>query len=100
MVHLVRPTLHSGWTGAIDQPEGYQIPYQSLRQPGQKNSLAGLSQFITSRDFYELVKESEAARKVRNLMPLLPFIVRSSSINEDNYGDAQAGKYLSKVQGD
>ncbi|WP_257292864.1 DUF4116 domain-containing protein, partial [Endozoicomonas sp. ONNA1] len=27
-------------------------------------------------------------------------IVRSSGINEDNYGDAQAGKYRSEVQGD
>ncbi|WP_257291700.1 PEP/pyruvate-binding domain-containing protein, partial [Endozoicomonas sp. ONNA1] len=27
-----------------------------------------------------------------------PVIVRSSGINEDNYGDAQAGKYLSVVQ--
>ncbi|WP_257274446.1 PEP/pyruvate-binding domain-containing protein, partial [Endozoicomonas sp. SESOKO4] len=29
-----------------------------------------------------------------------PVIVRSSGINEDNYGDAQAGKYLSVVQGE
>ena len=63
--------------------------------------LAGLSQFIASHDFYELVKNSEAARKIRSLkMPLPPVIVRSSGINEDNYGDAQAGKYLSEVQGD
>ena len=33
-------------------------------------------------------------------MPSPPVIVRSSGINEDNYGDAQAGKYLSEVQGD
>ena len=62
--------------------------------------LAGLSQFIASHDFYELVKDSEAARKIRSLeMPLPPLIVRSSGINEDNYGDAQAGKFLSEVQG-
>ncbi|WP_257296392.1 PEP/pyruvate-binding domain-containing protein, partial [Endozoicomonas sp. YOMI1] len=29
-----------------------------------------------------------------------PVIVRSSGINEDSYGDAQAGKYLSEVQGE
>ena len=63
--------------------------------------LAGLSQFIASHDFYELVNDSEAARQIRRLkMPLPPVIVRSSGINEDNYGDAQAGKYLSEVQGD
>ena len=63
--------------------------------------LAGLSQFIASHDFYQLVKDSEAARKIRSLkMPSPPVIVRSSGINEDNYGDAQAGKYLSEVQGD
>ena len=32
--------------------------------------LAGLSQFIASHDFYELVKNSEAARKIRSRMPL------------------------------
>ena len=63
--------------------------------------LAGLSQFIASHDFYELVKESEAARNIRTLkMPPPPVIVRSSGIDEDNYGDARAGKYLSEVQGD
>ncbi len=63
--------------------------------------LAGLSQFIASHDYYESVKESEAARNIRSLKtPPLPVIVRSSGINEDNYGDAQAGKYLSEVQGD
>ena len=63
--------------------------------------LAGLSQFIASHDFYERVKESEAALNIRSLkMPPPPVIVRSSGINEDNYGDARAGKYLSEVQGD
>ena len=63
--------------------------------------LAGLSQFIAGHDFYELVKDSEAARQIRGLkMPSPPVIVRSSGINEDNYGDAQAGKYLSEVQSD
>ena len=65
------------------------------------NWLAGLSQFIASHDFYELIKDSEAARTIRSLdMPLPPVIVRSSGVNEDNFGDAQAGKYLSEVQED
>ncbi|WP_448216750.1 DUF4116 domain-containing protein [Endozoicomonas sp. 2B-B] len=64
--------------------------------------LAGLAKFIASDDFYEQVKDSEAARHIRDhgLSTSGPLIVRSSGINEDNYGDAQAGKYLSEVQGD
>ncbi|WP_252176068.1 DUF4116 domain-containing protein [Endozoicomonas sp. 4G] len=67
--------------------------------------LKGLAEFITSDDFYQQVKESEAAQQIRDLRDWLdnpslspPVIVRSSGINEDNYGDAQAGKYLSLVQ--
>ncbi|WP_422474851.1 PEP/pyruvate-binding domain-containing protein [Endozoicomonas sp. ALB032] len=69
--------------------------------------LAGLVQFIVSDDYYQQVKDSEAAQHIKGLRRQLdrssksqPFIVRSSGINEDNYGDAQAGKYLSEVQGD
>ena len=66
--------------------------------------LAGLTQFVASDDFYEQVKYSQAARDIRALRaqlgePSTPVIVRSSGINEDNYGDVQAGKYLSEVQG-
>ncbi|WP_422492085.1 DUF4116 domain-containing protein [Endozoicomonas sp. ALD068] len=64
--------------------------------------LAGLANFIANDDFYEQVKDSEAAQHIRDhgLSTSGPLIVRSSGINEDNYGDAQAGKYLSEVQGD
>ncbi|WOG25662.1 DUF4116 domain-containing protein [Endozoicomonas sp. 8E] len=69
--------------------------------------LAGLAQFIVSDDYYQQVKDSEAARQIRDLRCQLdklntsqPVIVRSSGIDEDNYGDAQAGKYLSLVQGE
>ncbi|WP_422133447.1 DUF4116 domain-containing protein [Endozoicomonas sp. ALD040] len=67
--------------------------------------LQGLAQFVASDDYYEQVKDSEAAREIRGLLRQLdrlstsqPVIVRSSGINEDNYGDSQAGKYLSVVQ--
>ncbi|WP_448216778.1 PEP/pyruvate-binding domain-containing protein [Endozoicomonas sp. 2B-B] len=67
--------------------------------------LSGMATFIASDDFYERVKDSEAARKIRELYRQVdrlsasqPVIVRSSGINEDNYGDAQAGKYLSVIQ--
>ncbi|USE35937.1 DUF4116 domain-containing protein [Endozoicomonas sp. SCSIO W0465] len=69
--------------------------------------LKGLSTFIASDDFYQQVKDSEAARHIRDLRrqldelsPSQPVIVRSSGVNEDNYGDAQAGKYRSEVQGE
>ncbi|WP_422412858.1 MULTISPECIES: PEP/pyruvate-binding domain-containing protein [unclassified Endozoicomonas] len=74
-------------------------------QTKRNNWLAGLAQFIVSDDYYEQVKDSDAAQHIRELRRQLdrsskskPVIVRSSGINEDNYGDAQAGKYLSKVQ--
>ncbi|WP_252176069.1 PEP/pyruvate-binding domain-containing protein [Endozoicomonas sp. 4G] len=67
--------------------------------------LKGLAEFITSDDFYQQAKESEAAQQIRDLRGRLdnpslspPVIVRSSGVHEDNYGDAQAGKYLSLVQ--
>ncbi|WP_422137804.1 DUF4116 domain-containing protein [Endozoicomonas sp. ALC020] len=76
-------------------------------QSKRDNWLLGLAQFVASDDYYEQVKDSEAARHIRTLRHQLdkfsrsqPVIVRSSGINEDNYGDAQAGKYLSEVQGE
>ena len=73
-------------------------------QAKRDNWLQGLTQFVASDDFYKQVKDSEAAKHIRKLRtelgkPSTPVIVRSSGINEDNYGDAQAGKYLSEVQG-
>ncbi|WP_422137876.1 DUF4116 domain-containing protein [Endozoicomonas sp. ALC020] len=69
--------------------------------------LTGLAKFVASHDFYEQVKDSETAQQIRDLRfelggPSLsqPVIVRSSGINEDNYGDVQAGKYLSEIQGE
>ena len=73
-------------------------------QAKRDNWLQGLTQFVASDDFYKQVKDSKAAKHIRALRtqlgePSTPVIVRSSGINEDNYGDAQAGKYLSEVQG-
>ncbi|WOG30415.1 DUF4116 domain-containing protein [Endozoicomonas sp. 8E] len=79
-------------------------PTEPIKRAGV---LTGLAEFIASDDFYQQVKESEAAQQIRDLRLQLdklslsqPIIVRSSGINEDNYGDAQAGKYLSEVQGE
>ncbi|WOG25644.1 DUF4116 domain-containing protein [Endozoicomonas sp. 8E] len=83
--------------------------YLSVMPPSEQtkrnNWLAGLAKFVASDDYYQQVKNSEAAQKIRGLGTELnrltrsqPVIVRSSGIDEDNYGDAQAGKYLSLVQ--
>ncbi|WP_422138930.1 PEP/pyruvate-binding domain-containing protein [Endozoicomonas sp. ALC020] len=78
------------------------LPASDVKRTGV---LKGLAEFIASDDFYQQIKESEAAQQIRDLRHQLdkpslstPVIVRSSGINEDNYGDAQAGKYLSLVQ--
>ena len=76
----------------------------ALPPAGQAIRADLLATFVASSDFYQQVKDSPAARHIRALRDCLataqPVIVRSSGINEDNYGDAQAGKYLSEVQGD
>ncbi|WOG25678.1 DUF4116 domain-containing protein [Endozoicomonas sp. 8E] len=103
--------LESCFPGIGDEPEA-EISLANIRErfntllpseQSRKDSwLDGLAKFIASDDFYEQVKDSEAARHIRDhgLSTSGPLIVRSSGINEDNYGDAQAGKYLSEVQGD
>ena len=56
--------------------------------------LSGLSEFIASDDFYELVNDSQAAGQIKSLkMPLPPLIVRSSGVND-------TWAYSSEVQGD
>ncbi|WP_422474877.1 PEP/pyruvate-binding domain-containing protein [Endozoicomonas sp. ALB032] len=103
--------LEPYFPGIGDEPEA-EISLAKIRErlnallPSEQTRrecwLAGLAKFIASDDFYEQVKDSEAARHIRDhgLSTSGPLIVRSSGINEDNYGDAQAGKYLSEVQGD
>ncbi|WOG25670.1 PEP/pyruvate-binding domain-containing protein [Endozoicomonas sp. 8E] len=103
--------LEPYFPGIGDEPEA-EISLANIRkrlntllpseQTRRDSWLAGLANFIASDDFYEQVKDSEAARHIRDhgLSTSGPLIVRSSGINEDNFGDAQAGKYLSEVQGD
>ncbi|WP_422410383.1 MULTISPECIES: PEP/pyruvate-binding domain-containing protein [unclassified Endozoicomonas] len=100
--------------GFVDEPLT-EISLKNIREylntlpPSEQTKrddwLSGMAEFIASDDFYEQVKDSEAARKIRELHRQVdrlsasqPVIVRSSGINEDNYGDAHAGKYLSVVQ--
>jgi len=67
--------------------------------------LNGLSEFIASEYFYNQITKYEVASQIRKLYQELtfnftrtrPIIVRSSSVVEDDYGNAQAGKYLSEV---
>ncbi|WP_422441771.1 MULTISPECIES: DUF4116 domain-containing protein [unclassified Endozoicomonas] len=95
------PGVHSSLT-LIREYLNTLPPSEPVKRAGV---LTGLAEFIASDDFYQQVKESEAAQQITDLRRQLdnfslsqPIIVRSSGINEDNYGDAQAGKYLSLVQ--
>ncbi|WP_422133559.1 DUF4116 domain-containing protein [Endozoicomonas sp. ALD040] len=71
----------------------------------QSEWLKGLSGFIASEDFYQLVKNISAARDIRHCFFRLrqqageACIVRSSGVDEDRFGNAQAGRYDSRVHG-
>lgn len=67
---------------------------------------APLSQLMTSDEFVQQVAALPAAVTIRERYqqliasdPSQPVIVRSSGVNEDDYGNAQAGKYDSVVHG-
>ncbi|WP_422474883.1 DUF4116 domain-containing protein [Endozoicomonas sp. ALB032] len=101
------PGIAHGWGAetSLTNIREHLNTLSASEQTKKNNWLAGLAEFIASDDYYEQVKGSEAAQHIRDLRQELngfslsqPVIVRSSGINEDNYGDAQAGKYLSVVQ--
>ncbi|WOG25643.1 PEP/pyruvate-binding domain-containing protein [Endozoicomonas sp. 8E] len=111
---LDTPLLDHYFPGFVDEPLA-ETSLRNIREylntlpPSEQTKrdewLSGLAEFIASDDYYQQVKDSEAAQQIRALRCQLddvsrsqPVIVRSSGINEDNYGDAQAGKYLSLVQ--
>ena len=73
----------------------------------QSEWLKGLSGFIVSEDFYQQVKNTSAAVEIRKRYHTLQqqskgaaCIIRSSSVDEDRFGDAQAGRFDSHVHGD
>ena len=77
-------------------------------QPDKRNFyLKALAGFIASDAFYQQISNSQTATIIRekynqlinNLPDSSALIVRSSGIKEDNYGDAQAGKFESIVHG-
>ncbi|WP_257296335.1 hypothetical protein [Endozoicomonas sp. YOMI1] len=76
-----------------------------LSHQQQSEWLKGLPEFIASEDFYQQVKNISAARDIRHryLTLLQPSnkacIVRSSGVDEDRFGNAQAGRYDSRVHG-
>lgn len=107
-------------------PSEYLLPFLPDRHPLQQTSyslaqlrrmvaelphhqqsgwLKGLSAFIASEDFYQHVRDSSAAREIRNRYLTLQqqsngaCIIRSSGVDEDRFGDAQAGRYDSRVHG-
>ena len=78
-----------------------------LRHQQQSEWLKGISGFIVSEDFYQQVKNTSAALEIRKRYHTLQqqskgaaCIVRSSSVEEDRFGDAQAGRFHSRVHGD
>ena len=78
-----------------------------LRHQQQSEWLKGLSGFIVSEDFYQQVKNTSAALEIRKRYHTLQqqskgaaCIIRSSSVEEDRFGDAQAGRFDSQVHGD
>ena len=77
----------------------------NLPENTKRQALQGLYEFIQSDDFYQLIQHTAPADYIRQTADQLTLdannsqaiMVRSSGIYEDNYGDAQAGKYHSKV---
>lgn len=69
----------------------------------QPEWLNGLSEWITSEDFYQQVQGSNTASEIRDRYLTLrqqsdgACIIRSSGVDEDRFGDAQAGRYDSRV---
>lgn len=76
-----------------------------LPEHQQPKWLNGLSEWIASEDFYQQVQGSSAASDIRNCYLALrqqsngACIIRSSGVDEDRFGDAQAGRYDSRVHG-
>ncbi|WP_448216835.1 DUF4116 domain-containing protein [Endozoicomonas sp. 2B-B] len=77
-----------------------ELPHQQ-----QSEWLKGLSGFIASEAFYQQVKNISAAEDIRHRYFMLQqqaseaCIVRSSGVDEDRFGNAQAGRYDSRVHG-
>ena len=81
-------------------------PEQSQKR---KACLTVLSGFIESQDFFQQVVRLPVVSHIQELynglgsqfqpVQSLPVIVRSSGVAEDNFGDAQAGRYQSVVHG-
>ncbi|MDP0562886.1 MAG: DUF4116 domain-containing protein [Candidatus Endonucleobacter sp. (ex Gigantidas childressi)] len=72
----------------------------------QKKCLEGLQALITSDEYHKAIRHLPKAKEIERLSheltekcPGQPIIARSSGIKEDSYGDAQAGKFDSCVQG-
>ena len=78
----------------------------TLPNPQQSQWLKGLSGFIASEDFYQQIKNCKTAEEIRQRHLTLQqqsngaaFIIRSSGMDEDRFGNAQAGRYDSLVHG-
>ncbi|USE38416.1 DUF4116 domain-containing protein [Endozoicomonas sp. SCSIO W0465] len=76
-----------------------------LPRQQQSEWLKGLSGFIASEACYQHVKNISAAREIRHRYATFrqqskgACIIRSSGVDEDRFGDAQAGRFDSRVHG-
>ncbi|MGI2027892.1 hypothetical protein [Endozoicomonas acroporae] len=92
------PDIHH-WSHESRSLEQLRRIVTELPHPQQAQWLKGLSGFITSENFYQHVKNISAAGDIRHLYLALgqpsgeACIVRSSGVDEDRFGDAQAGRY-------
>ncbi|MGO0309134.1 hypothetical protein ACTL6P_21540 [Endozoicomonas acroporae] len=95
---LYLPDIHH-WSHESRSLEQLRRIVTELPHPQQAQWLKGLSGFIASEDFYQQVKNISAAGDIRHLYLALgqpsgeACIVRSSGVDEDRFGDAQAGRY-------
>ena len=95
------------WSGESYSLKQLQTIVTKLPHQQQSEWLKGLSRFIASEDFYQQVKNTPAALEIGKRYHTLQqqskgaaCIIRSSGVEEDCFGDAQAGRFDSRVHGD
>ena len=95
------------WSGESCSLKQLQTIVTKLPHQQQPEWLKGLSRFIASEDFYQQVENTKAAMEIGKHYQSLQqqsngaaCIIRSSGVEEDCFGDAQAGRFDSRVHGD
>ena len=101
------PDIIQKWSGESCSLKQLHTIITELPHQQQSEWLKGLSRFIASEDFYQQVENTSAAMEIRKRYHTLQqqskgaaCIIRSSGVEEDCFGDAQAGRFDSRVHGD